>query len=165
LKKTGFFFFVFIFSVQQLFSQYNLQLCKSNETVAFAFQLNNKKWVSVCREKNDKYLVYRFGTKDKIELIFPAALDSTSWQQFTFKYYNRGGGKQNAAMNIAFLSFNNNEAAYEVYEVWNSEDNKKKCGVSVTAKGKDVDMKGILTTTKNYLQSLSESPVKLEEEQ
>lgn len=145
------------------FSQYTTQLCAKNETVAFAFQLKNKKWVSVCREQNDKYLVYRFGTKDKIELTYPPVLDTTSWQQFSFKYYNRGGGVQNAAMNIAFLTFINNQTSYEVYETWSAEDNTSKCGISITVNNKITDLKGLLDTRKKYLQSLSSSPVKLEE--
>lgn len=145
------------------FAQYSNQLCKTSETVVFAFQLKNQKWVSVCREKKDAYLVYRFGTKTKIEFTYPAVLDSTSWQQFTFRHYSRGGGIQNAAMNIAYLSFTNNNADYEVYDTWTAEENVQGCGVSVSINNKTTDMKGLLKTRKNYLLSLNDSKVKTEE--
>lgn len=164
LKKAVFCMLVLLAITVSSFAQFSSQLCKANETVAFAFQLKNQKWVSVCRDKNDKYLVYRFGTKTKIEFTYPAVLDTTSWQQFSFKYYSRGGGIQNAAMNIAFLTFTNNNTEYEVYDTWTAEENVQHCGVSVSVNKKSTNMKGLLKTRKNYLQSLTESPVKLEEE-
>jgi hypothetical protein len=48
------------------FGQLNKQLCKATEEVIFAFQLKNKKWVAVCKEKKDNYIVYRFGTSPKL---------------------------------------------------------------------------------------------------
>lgn len=156
-------FIVFIFSGLNSIAQLSNHLCKSNEAVAFAFQLKNKKWVSVCRDKNDKYLVYRFGTKDKIELTYPALLDTTSWQQFSFWQYSRGGGKQNAAMEVAFLTFSNMNTDYEVYETWTVEEGKPICGITVNVKGKSTSLKGVLSTRKNYLRSLRDTPVKLQE--
>ena len=51
--------------------------------------------------------------KKKIELQVPALLDSNSWKRFTFSGYNRGGGKENAAMHFAYLSFRNKDVVYE----------------------------------------------------
>jgi hypothetical protein len=136
------------------YGQLNNQLCKPNEKVAFAFQLSNQKWVSVCKEKEDRYIVYRFGTKNKLELQYPASSDTNSWRQFTINGYMRGGGKANAAMNFAYLTFSNNGVTYEVYETWSSEDNKEHCGVNVTIGGKTTDLKGLLKTRKGDLLSL-----------
>jgi len=148
------------------FSQFNKQLCKQNEEIVFAFQLKNQKWVSVCKEKNEQYIVYRFGLPGKIELQYPSLLDSTSWRQFNFKGYTRGGGKQNAAMNYAFLDFINSNIQYEVYETWNSEENKEYCGVSITINKKKVDMRGLLKTRKRALLSLLYgNKIKMEEEE
>jgi hypothetical protein len=136
------------------FCQLSDALCKKNEVLIFAFQFKNKKWVSVCKEKNDEYIVYRFGTKERTELTYPQKLDSSSWQKFTFKGYSRGGGKQNAAMSYAFLSFNTNNVFYEVYETWNSEDEKEDCGIQVKEGEKSFDMKGLVKTRKGTLLSL-----------
>lgn len=137
-----------------------------NEKIIFAFQLRNRKWVSICQEKNDAYLVYRFGTSNKIELQYPARLDSASWQQFTFNGYNRGGGKQNAAMWYGFLYFIHKDVRYEIYHTWNSEDDKEKCGVTVIVNKKDIDMPGELRTKKGSLLSLLyNGKIKIEEEQ
>jgi len=147
------------------FSQLTKELCKKNEEIVFAFQLKNQKWVSVCREKNDQYIVYRFGTEKKIELEYPNKLDSTSWQQFTFKGYSRGGGKANAAMWYGFLHFVNENAQYEVYETWNSEDDNEYCGITVKVIQKDIKMVGLLKTRKGHLLSLDNSKIKMEEEE
>jgi len=143
-----------IFFVVTAFAQIDNQLCKTNEEIIFACQLKNLKWVSVCKEKDRNYIVYRFGTKAKVEMQYPTLLDSTSWQKFTFQGYIRGGGKANAAMRFGYLNFYNNDVNYEVYDLWNSEDDKKDCGVSVKQNKKTIDMKGNLRNKKGSLVEL-----------
>lgn len=153
MKKLAALFFGFFFFMTA-FAQFDNQLCKPNEEIIFACQLKNLKWVSVCKEKNGNYIVYRFGKKVKIEMQYPAVLDSTSWQQFTFQGYVRGGGKANAAMRFGYLNFYNNSINYEVYDLWNSEDDKEDCGVSVKQNKKTIDMKGNLRNKKGSLVEL-----------
>jgi len=156
--------FLFCISVSSA-AQFNKQLCKRNEVIVFAFQLKNKKWVSVCKEKNENYIVYRFGSAGKIELQFPSVLDSTSWKQFAFKGFSRVGGKINAAMNYAFLHFAIKDVIYEVYDTWNYEDNADNCGISITIDKKTIDKPGTLKSRKGYLLSLrGNNKIKLEEE-
>lgn len=147
------------------YAQYDSLLCKQNENTVFAFQLENNKWVSVSKEKNGKYLVYRFGNKDKIELQVPAVLDTSSWNRFLFSGYDRGGGKENAAMHFGYLSFRNKETIYEVYELWNSEDDEEHCGLTVMINNKATDLKGSLTSRHgNLVDLLYEDRVKKAEE-
>lgn len=153
-KKQAFYFIAILLFAGKVYGQMSAALCKKNEEIVFAFQLANKKWVSVCKEKSGQYIVYRFGTAGKIELEYPAVLDSSSWQQFSFKGYSRGGGIQNAAVNFAFLTFNNNGVNYEVYDTWTAEENKRDIGVTVTTEKRKVDLKGILKTQKGYLLEL-----------
>lgn len=146
------------------FSQSLGTLCKKNEEIIFAFQLKNKKWVTVCKEKNEAYIVYRYGTNEKTELTYPKKLDSTSWQLFAFNGYSRGGGKQNAAMHYGFLTFTNNNVSYEIYDTWNSEDDKERCGVTIKVNGKTSDISGLLYTKKGSLLSLMDNEkIKIEE--
>ena len=48
-----------------------------------------------------------------------------------FTYYSRGGGKQNAAMDYAYLSFSNNNIFYSIYDTA-VEDNIRYIGVNVS---------------------------------
>jgi len=121
-------------------------LCKSNEFVVFSFQTKANKTASLCVSKNitktSGYLLYRFGTKAKIELAFP--LDTlNSLSKFSFAHYNRGGGKQNAAMSVNNLVFTNGSTTYTLYDDWNAEDNRKARGIIATNNktGKSVSMK------------------------
>lgn len=164
MKKIFLIFFLLI-CYQGIHAQYDSALCKPNESTVFAFQLENNKWVSVSKEKNGKYLVYRFGNKDKIELQVPAVLDTSSWNRFLFSGYSRGGGKENAAMRFGYLSFRNKETIYEVYELWNSEDDGEHCGLTVIIDNKAGNLKGVLASRHgNLLDLLYEDKVKKTED-
>lgn len=153
MKKTTLIFFVLFFWID-IYAQFDSSLRKANEEIVFAFQLDNNKWVSVCKEKKGRYLVYRFGNKNKIELQVPAVLDSSSWQRFSFSGYNRGGGKENAAMHFAYLSFRNKDVIYEVYNLWNSEDDIEHCGLTVMMGDKASGLTGVLNSRKGNLLDL-----------
>ena len=66
----------------------------------------------------------------------------------------RGGGKQNAARRFGYLNFYNNDIRYEVLDLWNSEDDKEECGVSVNLKTKTIGMKGNLKSRRGSLVEL-----------
>ena len=147
-----------LFLCKTSYAQYDSLLCKSNENTVFAFQLQNNKWVSVNKEKDGKYLVYRIGSKDKIDLQVPTVLDTSSWNRFRFSGYNRVGGKENAAMHFGYLSFGNKGFGYEVYQRWNSEDSIKHCGLYVIVDGKMTELKGNVESEKGNLVNLLYEP-------
>ncbi|MFN8244695.1 MAG: hypothetical protein U0X40_11630 [Ferruginibacter sp.] len=138
-------------------AQLNPQLLKPDEELVFTFLLKNKKRVTVAMEKDGQYIVYRFGLPAKLELEYPKNPGESSWQLFSFRGYNRGGGKANAAMSYAFLTFTNNGIDYEVYDTWDSEEDAVHCGVTVTIKGKTTDLPGLVKTRKGYLLNLSDN--------
>lgn len=156
-QKITVYLFLLVSVSSKLNAQLNTQLCKFNEVIVFAFKFKNKKWVSVCKEKNEKYIVYRSGTAAKIDLQFPSVLDSSSWHKFIFQGYMRGGGKENEAMNFANLYFTNNGINYTVYEDYTIVQNKSTCGVLVKINDKTTDLNGILSTRKGNLLDLWEN--------
>ena len=87
--------------------------------------------MSLCADTSGKYLVYRFGTKEHIELQFPAELDATSWKQFHYRGEWRFGGKSNAGFGDLKIYFKNVDTGYEIFESWNDEDNSKLRGIEV----------------------------------
>jgi hypothetical protein len=77
-----------------------------NEELIFSFNTKNGKKLVLAKDKENEYIVYRFGTKDKIELEYPEK-NKESWSKFTYGYYSRGGGKQNLAMELESIFFSN----------------------------------------------------------
>ena len=89
-----------------------------NETLIFSFKTNNNKILTLCTDKNFNYLVYRFGTSQKVELQYPEVLDKTSWDKFYFYSYHRGGGIDNAGLDIDVISFTNHKTTYAIHDEW-----------------------------------------------
>jgi len=145
-RKVSINLFLLLFFSLKLFAQLPARLCKGNEVVIYAFQLQNKKWVSVCKEKKEEYIVYRLGSADKVALQYPLVLDATSWQNFSFTSYIRDFGKQDVAMHMAYLDFNYNGSKYEVYETTDAEISHENCGVKTVKDDAVVDMAGVFKT-------------------
>ncbi|MEO8514632.1 MAG: hypothetical protein ABI543_13815 [Ignavibacteria bacterium] len=141
---------LFISSLQ-IFSQ----LVKENETMIFSFKTKSGKTAVLCRGSNESYIVYRFGTNKNVELEYPASLDNTSWQKFTYSYYFRGGGKKNAGQDLNYVSFQNNGYNYEIYDEYYSEDESTDAGIIVTDTDKnDTIIKAIKNSAKGSLVEL-----------
>lgn len=93
------------------------QLCTADENVLFSFKAeNSQKILSICEAKNKSYIVYRYGTKDNIELEYPE--DKTSCSGFSY-YYN------DTPPNVPtkYLSFENRGYSYVISE-YNSSESK-----------------------------------------
>lgn len=128
------------------------QLIKKGETEIFRFKTKGGKTAVICKGESDSYLVYRFGTSSNIELQYPSELNEGSWQLFTYSYYFRGGGKENAGMDLNYLSFNNNGYNYKLYQEYSAEDNSEAAGIIVTDKDlKETNIKAAKNTVKGSL--------------
>lgn len=104
-----------------------------NEVVILSFKTKKKKQVFVCRDQDNKYLVYRFGSKAKVELQFPDQLDESSFKKFDYSSYFRGGGVQNLGMTLDYLSFANGGYRYVIYKTYASESvgNEDEIGIRI----------------------------------
>ncbi|REC62718.1 hypothetical protein DRF65_09770 [Chryseobacterium pennae] len=135
-----------------------------NEEIIYSFETKNGKKMTLVKDKKDEYIQYRFGNKTKVEMEFPAARTKDSWKQFSYRSYHRGGGKQNAGMDLSYLSFTNNNYQYQVYNSYYAEDASHSTGVTVTDnKGKETDIPGIYKSIKGNLNSLDESTLIVKE--
>lgn len=148
--------YILLFLSQAIFAQ--AEYVKSNEVLVFSFKTGKGKKVVLAKEKDDKYLVYRFGTKDKIEMEFPGDLKN-SWPKFKYSYYNRGGGISNAGMEIQNIIFENGGYKYVIYYNYSAEGDEQTVGVLVMndATGKDTNIKGNVDTVEGSLMEIRES--------
>ena len=118
-------------------SQFDDTLCLNTEKLVVSFQLRDGgKTVSVCMDRDGEYLVYRFGTKENIELEYPAN-KSQAWDSFTYDYSTKDAHDS--------LQFENGGFRYEVYQQDYTASTELKVGVKVTelATGKESDMAGL----------------------
>jgi hypothetical protein len=137
-------------------------LCKDNEVVMFSFTLNNsKKSACLCKDKNGKYLVYRFGTNDKVELQYPKILDTSSWKAFILDGQKRFGGKANAGFADYSLSFKNVNVEYILFDTWSDEGGSKEIGIKMNINGKQTILKGNYRTKKGTLLRLDDETDKI----
>lgn len=134
------------------FAQYDKYLCGNDEKLIYGFKTKSNKLVSICVSKDDKYIVYRFGTKNKIELEYPKN-NQSSWKLFRYDFYFRGGGTRNAGLDLNYLSFINDNIKYRIYYEYNAEDNKVITGVRIIDLNnkKVVNIPGLLNTIKGSL--------------
>ena len=147
---------VFVFTTLFLLSANAENLCQKSETVIFSFATKTKKIMSLCKEKDAKYLTYKFGKKDNIELQFPKNLDTTSWANFEFSGLGRPGGKANSGFGQYSLTFKVGVAEYEILQVWDSEEDTYGIGINVSNGGKTVQINGIKKTQEGSLVLLND---------
>jgi len=102
----------------------------SNEEVIFSFETSNGKKVAVCKDDSGKYLIYRFGTASKIEFEYPSK-SRESLSKFKYSFYMRGGGEENAGMDLNYLAFTNGGFKYVVYHTYYAEGNQQSVGIKV----------------------------------
>ncbi|WP_313563662.1 XAC2610-related protein [Ruminiclostridium cellobioparum] len=139
--------------------KYTDDLCTDNENVLFSFKIaDSAKTLSVCQSKTKPaFIVYRFGSKDKIELEFPEN-KADSWSKFTYSYYLRGGGADNEGMDLNYLSFESGGYKYKIYQEFTVEDNMTNVGIKITDKAtnKETDIKGLSNSIEGSLINLRE---------
>lgn len=106
-------------------------LCGKGEKVVFGFKLKkSNKRVSICTSEEKDYIVYRFGTKDRVELEFPKEKEN-SWDKFAYSYYLRGGGKENIGLDLNHIIFENGDFSYDIYQDYSAEDGVTSVGIIV----------------------------------
>ncbi len=136
------------------------KLCADNEEILFTFPLkDSRKRLTVCIEKDSKeYIVYRFGTKEKPELVFPDTT-TNSWSKFVYSYYMRGGGAENEGVDLNYLTFENNGFQYRIYQEYSAVSNETEVGILVTdlTSGKETRITGVTEKAEGTLINLRDS--------
>jgi len=105
----------------------------------------------LAKDKNDGYIVYRFGTNAHIDFEFPGVKDSTSWSQFSYNFYFRGGGYQNAGLDIDNLIFENLGYQYNIFSSYSAgeKENDEYFSIGIIVTDKKNEKKIIIKGRKN----------------
>ena len=123
-----------------------------NETLIYSFETQNGKKLVLAKDKNDKYIIYRFGTKNKIEFEFPEKTKA-SWDKFKYAFYLRGGGIQNEGMDLNYIKFINGNYKYVIYDTYYAVENETEIGIKIInlKDNTTTDIKGIESSRKGSL--------------
>lgn len=133
------------------------QYLRSNEEVVYSFDTKAGKKLVLVKDKGNEYIQYRFGSKDRVEMEFPSERNKESWKQFKYKSYHRGGGKQNAGMDLEYLTFLNKGYTYTLFKSYYAEDGSHSTGITVIDnKGKSTDIDGIYKSIKGCICNLED---------
>lgn len=149
------YFFILTFLIPVTFwAQYLLP----NEEIIYSFETKNGEKMSLVKDKENQYIQYRFGTKSKVEMQFPAERNKESWKKFQYNSYMRGGGKDNAGMEIDNLLFKNNGYQYLIFRTYHAEGEDFSAGIIITdSKGKETRIPGNYKTVKGCICNLEET--------
>lgn len=123
-----------------------------NEETIFSFSTKNMKIVTLNRDKNNQYIIYRYGTTGEIEFEYPDTTKS-SWTKFTYSYYLRGGGVQNEGMDLDYVYFTNKNYKYIIYNTYYAVGEVIEVGIKIIdlKTGKQTNIKGDIKTRKGRL--------------
>ena len=143
-------FFLFILLQVQLLSAQHYLL--ANEELIYTFETAKGKKVMLAKDKDDAYIIYRFGTKDKIEFEYPEKTKD-SWSKFTYTFYFRGGGADNEGLDLNYVSFTNKGYQYVIYDTYSAAENKTTFGIKVIQEKtkKTTNIPGLAKTQKGTL--------------
>ncbi|HEV3224131.1 MAG TPA: hypothetical protein VGZ90_14695 [Puia sp.] len=131
--------FCLIISVQSKAQKHLL----SNEKRVFSFQTKKGKYMTLAKDSANKYIVYRFGTKDTVEFEYPEK-NRSSWSKFKYGFYLRGGGVQNEGEDRNYIYFSNKNIRYTIYDTYYAIGSKSFIGIKVLdpGVGKPIDIRG-----------------------
>jgi hypothetical protein len=99
-----------------------VSLCSKGHHIYFTCQTKNKKIISLCgsgKLERPKFIYYRFGKTDKIEIEFPAKKDETSYRKFGYNDYYR------YQVNYFGVTFKNGDYKYFIYHNYVGDDPSK----------------------------------------
>lgn len=119
-------------------------LCKDDEKVIYSFRTSKEqKAVSLCVNNEEDYIIFRYGTKEKIEIEYPDVLDD-SWNSFAYSYYLRGGGPENEGLDLNFITFKSKEYSYILYEKYYAPKDNHQYGLVIinNHNGEEIDIPG-----------------------
>ena len=110
MKKVQIFFGLLLFSKLCFGQEYILP----NEEVIFSFETKKGKKMVLAKDKDNEYIIYRFGTENKIELEYPEK-NKESWSKFSYFYYGKPGGPENNGMYCHSVNFKIDDYSYSIY--------------------------------------------------
>ena len=107
----------------------------------------------LAKDTLNAYMVYRFGTKNKIEFKYPNNLKE-SCKKFKYSFYMRGGGAMNEGMELNYIYFEYKGFTYIIYDTYYAVGEKSNAWESkllIQKQKKSTNIVGNIKTRKGTL--------------
>lgn len=131
-----------------------------NEEVIFSFETSNGKKMVLAKDKENEYIIYRFGTDKKIALEYPEK-NKQSWDKFRYFYYHKPGGPENGALYLSSVSFKNEGYEYTIIDntYLTEGDDEHRIGILITNEEKGITktILGVYETVEGSLDGFAEN--------
>jgi hypothetical protein len=129
-----------------------------NEEIIYSFKTKSGKQLIIVKDTANAYIQYRFGKEKNIEMKYPEISSKESWNKFKYNSYLRGGGKENAGMEIDNLQFKKNGYTYLIYRAYFAENEKNSAGIIITdSQNKEIRINGIASTITGCICNLEDT--------
>lgn len=125
-----------------------------NEKLLFSFSTELSQTVKLTLDTVNNEMIFRFSKPNEPDLeIKDDLMDSISI--FTYSFYFRGGGINNAGLDLNYISFANKESNYTIYSEYTAEDEITSVGIKISNSNNTIisDTKGIYKTVQGSLVS------------
>lgn len=134
------------------------KITMKNEETIFSFVTTENKTVMVAYEKQQNYVVFRYGTNEKIEVEVRESKTNAE-KKFKYSFFKRGTVKHTNYLDLNYLNVNVGSMQYVVYEDYISLGDEPEIGIIITDAnvGERKEIKGDLTTKKGSLNFFKEN--------
>lgn len=145
----------FIFTSSICYAQ---QLKKSNEEVIFSFTTLDNKTVTVAYEKQQNYVVVRYGTKEKLEFEVIES-KTTGEKKLKYSFYKRGTIQHINYLDLNYLCLNLGSMQYVIFEDYISTHADPEIGIIITDAnvGERKEIKGVSATRQGGMRDFKEN--------
>jgi len=103
-----------------------------SEVNVMSFDTEDGKEVHLTQDTVSNSLVFRYGTPSNWEIVFTDDLDDDE-AIFSSSGYFRGGGIDNAGLDLNYLHFNYDGYNYTLFDEWSAEGETHEHGVRIDA--------------------------------
>jgi len=124
---------------------------QNNEELIYSFKTEKGKLMTLSLDTTKNIFYYRYGTKNKIELEKVDNLNDNS-VVFKYSFYFRGG-MGNAGLDLNYISFQNKNFTYTIYDEYSAEDDGRDVGIRLKNNntGKKYDIPALTKSIKGNL--------------
>ena len=134
------------------------QLKKNSEELIYSFITIDNKTVVIAHEKQQNYVVFRYGTKDKIEIEVIES-KTTADKKFKYSFFSKGTQGKFNYLDLNYLCLNIGSIQYVVFEDYVSIHEQPEVGIIITDAniGDRKEIRGVAATKQGTLTGLKES--------